>query len=76
MQGNLFYIFSIYTIAYLKSIGFVEVKKEKSPQSGKVAYFFENTEELQKALEDYNNDWKLQRFIHAYKVVKDEMFNT
>lgn len=75
MQENLFYIFSIYTIAYLKSIGISPVKIEKSDKSNKVMYWYENNEDLKEALNDYNNDWKIQSFINSYKLIKEEMFN-
>jgi len=56
-------------------MGINPVKVEKSDKSNKVMYWFENNEDFKKALNDYNNDWKIQRFINSYKIVKDEMFN-
>lgn len=74
METNLFYIYSIFTIAYLKSKGFMEAKVEKD-NMGKVAYYFDDSEELQKALLEYRQNWELNRFIKYYKQTKSEMFS-
>lgn len=74
METNLFYIYSIFTIAYLKSKGFMEAKVEKD-NMGKIAYYFDDSEELQKALMEYRQNWELNRFIKSYKQVKNEIFD-
>jgi len=72
MENNLFFIYSIYAIAYLKSKGFKEVKISKD-NVGRVVYYFEDTEDLQKALLEYRQNWELNRFIKCYKQTKNEI---
>lgn len=69
-MDKLFYIVSIYTNAYLYSIGFRSVKKEKSEETGKVILFYEDTAELREAIKQYQSNYVLQDFIRGLKEIK------
>lgn len=71
MEDNrLYFITSIYLNAFLLSKDF-KVEKTSVLDSGKVALFYADTEELHRAIEDYKNNKELTDFVTSYLKVKD-----
>lgn len=68
-----YYVFSLYTIAYLMNEG-IEVNRIDEV-NGKVAFIFDNSEELRKVLDKKRNDKWFDNYIENYKAARQMMFN-
>ena len=71
-DNELFYVFSINLIAYLRSVGIYREKVTLS-ETGKKAYWYKNSAELQNAIQEYKENFKLQQFVKALRKIKKEM---
>lgn len=72
-QEDRIYIFSLYTIAYLRSKGCKVLEKEKT-STGKVAYWFERNPRTEFLLEQWQKNREMQKYINCVKQTKKEIF--
>ena len=75
MENELFYIFSINTVAYLRSKGLIPVKIERSDRTNKKMFWFKKDLQFDIAIAEYKRNSELQEFIVALKQVKEEIHN-
>jgi hypothetical protein len=60
---------SLNVAAYLVCSGY-KVKKTEKNSVGMTTFFFERSDEVYKAIDEYNNDEKLRKFIAAFREIK------
>jgi hypothetical protein len=67
--GNLYQVYSLNVATYLKMNGFNIIRAEKIED--KTVFSFERTEQLYKAIDTYNSNEELKRFISTYKDIRN-----
>jgi hypothetical protein len=69
---NLYYLMSLNVVAYLKMKGFKPIKIERT-NNNRIKYWFIDSEQLQKTIEEYKQNKELKDFIRLVKETKDEI---
>lgn len=72
-KNNMYRTESLNVAAYLKSRGFQPERKEDYGR--KASIYFESSKELYQAIEEYNNNDELKKFISAFREIKEFIRN-
>jgi UTP-glucose-1-phosphate uridylyltransferase len=75
IMGNksLYYLMSINIISYIRANGIEPIGLPEKTSDNKIKYYFEDTIELKRLLDQYHQDIFLQNFINKLKLTKQEM---
>ena len=73
-MNNYFSVMSLNLVAWLISKDFEII--ETALINNQVTFFFEKSPELSEAINDYNNNIELKKFLGAFKQVKQIMYKT
>lgn len=73
-HDELYFIFSISLISYLKSKGVHEEKATISDESSKVVYHFKRSDRLFELINEYKDNKELQSFLKQLSKTKQEIF--
>jgi hypothetical protein len=65
---NLYKIKSFNVVAYLRLKGFSMVKVQK--ENNEASFYFDKSKELFDAVDEYNNNDELKKFISSFKEVR------
>ena len=69
-EKKLYFVTSIYLNAFLLSKGF-EVNKTAKLDSGRVALFYNNSDELHEAIAEYKVNEEIKGFVNKLHIVRD-----